>query len=138
MALADTGIYLWVIDAIHPALGNGKITAAPTWKLYLLQSGGYTPSFAGHEAFSVVSGGVIVASKTVAPSFFANGKALIVNVDFPLLVGATVGGVALTVSGTIERLYAHWGKANAGLPFTPDGSTKVLTNLTLEHATVIV
>jgi hypothetical protein len=137
VAQADTGIYSWVRDALMLPLGNGKIPAAPTWRLYLLEDGGYTPSFSGHEAFSVIGGAVIVASQTVLPGTFSSGSSVIPDVTFPLLTGPAIGGVVLTVSGSIERLYAHWGKANDGLPFTPDGTTKKLTGLTLLHRTLI-
>ena len=137
MAL-DTGVYAWVRDALHPDLGSGKIMDGATWRAHLIESGAYVPDFAAHEAFSVIAAASIVASVVVAPGAFSAGKSLLPDVTFTLLTGDPVGGIALTVSGSVERLYAHWGKANSGLPFTPDGSTKVLKNLTLEHATVIV
>lgn len=137
MAQTDSGVYDWVRDALGP-LGNGKIPASPTWKVYLIANGGYNPSFASHEAFSVIGAGAIVASQPVTPPVFSGGKSIISGVTFLLLTGAAVGSVALTVSGTIERLYAHWGRADAGLPFTPNGTTKVLNNLVLQHRRLVL
>lgn len=136
MAL-DTGTYAWVRDALG-TLGNGKIAAGATWTVHLIESGAYSPLFASHEAFSVIGSGSIVDSMAVVPGTFAAGQSLLPDVVFPLLTGPQVGGIALSVSGSIERLYAHWGKANSGLPFTPTGGSHTLRNLILEHQTEIL
>lgn len=137
MAQTNSGVYAWVKDSVHIALGDGKIPAAPTWKVYLLENGGYNPNFPSHEAFSVIGGAAIVASQFVVPGIFSGGSLVLPDVTFPLLTGPEVGSVVLTVSGSIERLYAHWGRANDGFPFTPDGTTKKLKSLTLVHRTTI-
>ena len=62
---------------------------------------------------------------------------MVPDTDFLFLTGQAVGGVMLTVSGSIERMYAYWGKANAaGLPFTPTGATRRVTNLSLQQIAV--
>ncbi len=139
MALADTGVYAWVRDSLHVDLGDGKIANGATWTLHLIESGAYNPDFVAHEAFSVISGASIVDSAAVVPGAFSGGVCAFPNVTFPLLSGPDIGGVALTVSGSIERLYAHWGKENAGtIFFETDGGNLVLTGLKLQHETVIV
>ncbi len=136
MALPDTGIYAWVEDSLGP-LGDGKISSSATWTLRLIQDGAYTPSFNTDEAYSVISPSFVVASQVIVPGAFSGGLSTIPDTDFTLLAGNAVGGIALTVSGSIERLYAHWGKDNAGqLPFTPAGVTKRFINLTLRHQRV--
>lgn len=137
MAQTNSGVYSWVRDSVHVALGDDKISTGATWKVYLLENGGYNPNFASHEAFSVIGGGAIVASQPVVPGTFAGGILVLPDVTFPLLSGPEVGSAVLTVSGSIERLYAHWGRANDGFPFTPSGTTKKLINLTLVHRTTI-
>lgn len=134
MAVPDTGIYSWVRDSIGP-LADGKIPSSPTWKLYMIQDGVYTPSFGADEDFAaVIDSGWIVATQTVAPGLMSNGEALIPDTDFPFLTGPDVGGLLLTVSGSIERMYAHWGRANGNaLPFAPAGLTKRMVNLVLRH-----
>lgn len=119
-------------NAVYPAakqsLLKGDLDLDGTVKVVGVTSG-YTYSTA-HDNLDDVTGGLRVATGTLANKTFASGVFDADNVTFTAVSGSAIAALILyldTGTESTSKLIAYIDSASAGLPVTPNGGDITLT-----------